>query len=430
MPQQAWYRVRRPDGTTMEFPPGTKPEIMDKWAAGDDSVLESLNAPPGLPDLGMSFPDVSKEKQVQQGKGGLLETVLQPRQGSLSLRDLGKVIEFVSGFTPARPLPLLAGMATSAIGNRMAGGDASDNAASAALTGSGGVLHRIISEGGTAAGLRTGLFTPNPDSQQLPNMRDAWSRAQDFYDLKPTYPTIIGNNRRIQEEVSESGRALGEAMQGKEANLADVVAGAAKDAKLRSPKARGTDPVDFGKSAEQREMQVLQQRLLDPSVGLTPGIVMALDLNDLRGIAKLFNIPLEDVAAIKQVSGQAGVKLRNASEGHKQLLENPADATAETNAAISSKARKVQAEQVGPQLKRAGRAQRVDDANYQVLSNENIPPVTKAIYSGGGLAGLYRSMPGSPRFLSIAGLSSAEITRLLLAGYKFSRDGKGLIKDE
>lgn len=437
MPEQQQYVVKNTKtGEDLIFPAGTPEPVMEAWYNGDESARKAgapQGAPPGLPSLGMGFPDTSKELRSQVGEDGLIGTSLQPRQDTLNLKNLGKMIEFVAGFTPARPIPLAIGMGASALGNLMQGGDPADAAASAGLTGGGGILGRQASELGTAAGLRAARFKPNPASEVPPSWRSAREAAPDFYDLK-NFPTTIGMTRRIQGEVDQSGKLLADAMAGKTVNLGDVTAGAADDVLARSPKARGTDPIKFRDSAQAREADILKQKL--EVAGLSPRMIGQMDLQQLRGAARMFNIPMEEAGAIKQVADKAGVQVRNAADSHKQVVASPADATAETNSAVASRARSAQRQDpaVSSALDRSARAQRVRAANNQVLNRNpefpgaGIPSFTQAMYSGGIGAGLYRATAGSPSVLSAAGLGTDQLIRLLLAGYRLTQDGQ-LIKD-
>lgn len=441
MPQQQPYIVQNTKtGEDLVFPPGTPEAILEAWYNGDESVRKAgQSAPPGLPQLGMGFPDNSKELEVGVGPNGVdLETRLADHKDP-GIRDIGKFIEFVAGFTPTRPIPLAIGMGASALGNMFQGGDVSDMAASAALTGSGGVLGRKASELGTAAGLRAARFKPNPASEVPPNFRDALNAAPDFYDLR-TFPTTIGMTRRIQGEVDESGRLLQEAMAGKTVNLGDI-AGSSDDVLKgtgrgpASPKARGTDPVKFRESAQGREAEILYQKL--QVAGMNPRLLNRMSLQDMQRAARMFNIPMDEAGAIKQVADKAGVQVRNAADSHKQVVASPADATAETNSAVANRARAAQRRDpaVSSALDRNARAQRVRAANSQVLNRNpefpgaGIPSFTQAMYSGGIGAGLYRATAGSPSVLSASGLGIDQLTRLLLSGYRLTQDGQ-LIKDD
>lgn len=366
-------------------------EIEKDAAAVIQRFGEQNSAPPGLEGIGMDFPKPTPG--ALQGVGG----------------DVGKVIEFLSGFTPFRPIPAAIGMGSSAIGEFMQGGDAEDAAVSAGMTGTTSALGRLLSQTFTALGLKMGGHHD-----------DAWKTAGDFYNLRPTGPTAIGQTGKIQREVDRSGDALAGAMEGKKVSLRPIV-GAADDAIEKSPKARGTYRHDFKMGAWEEEREILRQQLVD--AGWSKNAVYRMSDDMLAKFAEITEVPLADFGAIKQVAEETGRGVRQAGQQHQRVVRGAADAEGEVNSAVAARTRATQHEdpKVSAALDRNARAQRVKQANADTQHRSSLPYL---LNNGSGmLTAALRSSVGRPAVISTEGKTLDYIVRALLSGAKLPQGG-------
>lgn len=392
MPEQDAYRVKRPDGQVKIFPPGTPDDVMTEWYQGGKAG--------GLGMLGMELPD---------NPGGL--------KGLGA--DIGKILEVIGGFTPARTIPLLAGMATSGIGSAMQGGDVTDIAAAAAGSGAVGAGGRLLSQGGTTLGLKLGGHLPNA-AEMSASRTPTWDLAGDFYDLRASRPTGIGSGRAIQRQVDKTGAELGKAEEmAKPVTLRSFSKDAPANVKQRSLQARGGFPESFGRGLDDAQRKFLREQLINK--GWSKNLIDSLDDAGLESISGITDVPMRNVGGIKQDMQKRGEDVLNARNDRTTTAPR-IQAGAQHADEIARQARQAQRNDpnVEKALNRSGRAQRVRAANDDVTTRSSLPNLIRQ--HGLSLGAIASGTIGNPKLASQAGIASDALLRAIVGLFRSGDD--------
>lgn len=370
----------------------------DEIIAAIKHYRQSKAAPPGLPQLGMGFPDQSGQVEAGMRPDGTIGTSTVPHRDTVGMKEIGKLIETVSGFSKATPTGMAIGMPLSAFGAWLQG---EDPQLSAAMTGGAGVIGRGAHQGLTAAGLKAGGYRG-----------PAWQAADDMYNLRPMAPVGIGQKGTIQGEVTRTGKELADASAKAPPVQLRKLTGTPDDLRRSSLQAQGGFGHDFGEALDAADKNFIRNQL---KLEQWPAAsVDRMTDAQLRAAATITDIPMTRVGKIKTDMADRGKAVREAQE-KKEIVPDNVGAGAQHADAVADRAR-VEQRKVRPvrrALDRNQRAQTAKDANEHVrpgnwAGSANYPNTNPLIMGA--------RVVGAPTILSQTGVGVDQLVKYLLAG--------------